>query len=422
VSLLFTSDFTIFNEKNIDSLYESFRSGLIFKELTFMGDELYANKIKDRKWEDEEEDKDFIFSIMRDLGIFSNPQINFNLGVTEINDTYDLNNGFEAMGTIVLENNSSNFFKLRLLSYNFSSPIIKINNVDTVVNNGEEKIILHYSISIENNTKKRDYFERISIITNYSTYIFKVSIICEDGFNFSDKINIKTLDEFFKLYKEDDESAKQCYSQTRFKEWLEENKYYDELLTYKKLRHIKNPSISLQNFLQILGYDIVPEMDARFLDGTIVIKNNGMGYLYGTIKCPSGVEAERYEWQVDDKKTFINTRGKGVVKILSNGGCQDLLIDDSDMLEMSILKKEKELSLSSVLNKVKVIEGLADLPKISVDNDYVKVYLDTNYDIVIERNISLFAMLKAKIKKCSYESNLRIVYSDIMYDYKIKLV
>lgn len=422
MNLLFTSDFIIYNEKKIDSLYESFKSGLIFKELTFIGEELYASKVKERKWGNEDEDKDFIFSIMRYLGIFNNPDINFNKGVTEFNDAYDLNDGFQNTGTIILENNSSDFYKLRLLNYSVSSPVINITKVDTMVNNDEEKIILNYNISIENKTKKRDYFERICIITNYSTYIFKISIICEDGFNFSEKISIKTLDEFFKLYKEDIERAKYCYSLTRFKEWLEENKYYDELLIYKKLRYIKNPSISLQNFLQILGYDIVPVMNAKFLDGTIVIKNSGMGYLYGTIKCPPEVDAELYEWQLDGETTFINARGKGVIKILSNGGCQDLFIDDNDVLEMSLLKKEKKLNLSNVLKKVKVIEGLADLPKISVDNDYVKVHLDENYDIVIERNISIFAMLKAKLKKYDYESNLKIVYPDIIYYYKIKLV
>jgi hypothetical protein len=247
-------------------------------------------------------------------------------------------------------------------------------------------------------------------------------MICEDGINYSDSVGIKTIDEFYYLYSRDFEKAVSCYISERFGDWLKENKYHEELRVYNRLGMERNAGISMQNFLQILGYDVLPSIDARYLDGTLVINNTGRGLLYGSIRCPAEVETDKYEWETENGKALINLRGKGIISILSNGGCKKIFIDDANTLQMPILKKERKILLDRLLKNCQVVKGKADLPKVSVDNDFVSAYVNDEYDIRIKRNISLLDLIIKKLKKLETHSNMRIIYSDIIYYYKIILV
>lgn len=415
-------DLNILKEKDINKLYEIFKDGTAGKELNLLGEGYFANKVNLRKWADKKADKDFIYNIMRSLGILDNPEINFNDGITEESVYYNFVDGLNKKGIIIIKNYTSKFFKLRLLNYIVSSSIIKIDKVEIKESEECENIIINYSLIIEKNNKRGDYFERISIITNISTLVYKFAILCEDGFNYSDSLKIKTVEEFYKLYKVNPDKAKSCYVNERFKSWLDENKYYDEKKIYARLKTFKSTNVAVQNFLQILGYEVIPTLDLKYMDGSLVINNSGNGFLYGSIKCSIGVEADKYQWELIDRSMVINLRGKGNIKVLSNGGCEEVVIDDTDILEIPLLKKNKQIILNKPLVNFKVIGGRPDLPKISIDNDYIQAYLDDNYDIVVKRNISISNLIMKRLKNIKIESNLKIVYSDIIYYYKIILV
>lgn len=421
MELNFAPDLKGLFSKSIDELYDFFKNKDGEAVLRLLGESHAASQIKDRKWKNEKKDKDFIVEIIKSLGMYKEPEIVFNEGVREETHEFVAKDGYYGEGSIFVENRSVDTFDLRVINYYLSSKNINVLEVKNTVESGKQRINIKFSIEIEKNAPSKDYIERVVVVTNYKTYVYKIVLDCKSGIAYSGTYPFKTLKEFYDLYQSSYETAINCFESNRFLSWLSENKYLTEGELYRKFITSSNTSIAMQNFLQMLDFDVAPVLSARFIEDSLVIRNTGKGYLYGKLQVLDGVEADKTDWVVDEKETKIILRGSGRAKVLSNGGCQVVNIEASGVLGLPVEMEYKEVRLNNPLKHEYVQKGLFDIPKITKNNKFVEVYLNDKSDIVIRRKVSYFDTLIKKLKKIETASFVKISYPEKIYHIKIIL-
>lgn len=409
-------------KKDFEEIYAQFKSGKAAETFEAMGENYIASKIRARKWGTTEEDKEFVTGIMKSVNIMKEPNLVFNKGVSEENIEFLYKKGLVKDGKIIIENQRPKSFELIIKNVYTSSRNLVISGIHYKSSNSCESAMIEFKLDIPKGFEK-DEALKIIILTNYKTYIYKLNAACVKGIGFSEEFSFRTLQEFFELYEKDYLASLKCFGNSRYLDWLNDNNYKLEVENYRRFRLECPIEKSLQNFLQALEFDVLPILSVKFIEDTLIIKNLGKGYLYGELKCSGRLEVEKNEWSQRGKtgEVSILCRGNGVIEVLSNGGCTQVAINAAKYQVTTCEKEYKEFRMGLFKDRSIKLRGLYDFPKITSDNSYVRCYLNSDSDIVIERNILLSKLLIKMLKKEDVVTNVKVNYKEKLYHIKIKL-
>lgn len=228
------------------------------------------------------------------------------------------------------------------------------------------------------------------------------------------------MEDFFHLYENDYNTAFQCFHSSEFIIWLREQEDEVKSELYKKCKLNNSPVMALQNFLQILDFDVIPNLQVMVMDDTIVIQNKGKGYLYGKLQYDKTVETDIDEWSVVKGELRIICRGRGKVHIISNGGCKTFHIEPVCRLKVPMEREYKEINLEKISQKKVEIKGNFDIPIIFLDNCYIKCYC-IGKDIIMEKDLDYVSLLKNKLKHISMVTNVKLIYPEKILYIRVKV-
>lgn len=233
-------------------------------------------------------------------------------------------------------------------------------------------------------------------------------------------MKFKNLDEFFVFYERDCNTAFQCFHSSEFILWLRELGYEAESELYKRCKLNNSPVMALQNFLQLLDYDVVPILQVIVENDTLILRNKGKGYIYGKLQCDKGVDTDSSEWGIIKGETRILCRGSGKVHIVSNGGCKTLYVQSKQRLYVPIEKEYKEINMEKLLQKNIRVKSDFYFPKIVMDNQHIKCCCNEKH-IIIEKNIPYFTLIMKKLKHINMFTNVKLIYPEKIVHIKVKV-
>lgn len=411
-----------FFDKPFELIYEDFKSKKIETAFEDMGDTYTSSKIKKRQWNNEIEDKEFIINLVKELGLREEPLIIFNKGKTETSILFKANEIFYATGLIVLENCNSRSYALAIKDIITSGNYLKVLKVNEEVSNNKQVIVIQYEIGIPIGLNS-DFTEQILIMTNYKAYSYCVNAICKKGIAFGEKYDFRNLEEFYAFYNSNYSQALDCFQSDDFMRWLTLNNYKKEIDLYRKFRLNGNAEQRLQNFLQVLNFDVTPVLSTKFIEDTLTIRNLGKGCLYGIVECTGKITADKYQWSLEDPNNEINIicRGNGTLRVLSNGGVSNIDVSAAFENEVGCRRYDLQYNFKWFGKSHFKVEGIYEIPKISATNSYVNFFLDSNFDIIIERDITFTERLRGFLNRKKLTTNLKICYPEKIYNVNISI-
>jgi hypothetical protein len=176
LSLAFTEDLKDLFNRDLRSIYSSFRSGEGYDVLVKLGETRAVAKLKKYEWKNDIADKEFLVRLLDEIGFHKEPDILFNGGVDSVEYSIALEQKKVIQGVLTIENRNSEEFPLNLHRYEVSSSRVII--VGKSITDGE--ITLNYEIVPGDNISSGLYTEHIIIHTNYKTYILHIILHCKE--------------------------------------------------------------------------------------------------------------------------------------------------------------------------------------------------------------------------------------------------